>query len=921
MSDFEGPESYLMDTSEPDVIARALDRPSGAHFVRCALQVNPHHYSESYKNSPNDGDALSYAASLVEKAQELDIGVLAITDHNSVQDVAAFQEAASGSGVTVLPGFELESTDGIHVLCIYDSDATTARLNRLLGEFGIRETEPSRDNCSQDFAKILEMVSSQGGIAIAAHAYGEKGLFKALHKSARALAWKNEHLLAIQIPSSIDELDEGERSILKNNEPEYARPYKAGRHQAIAVVNAKDVASVSDLGDQGATTLIKFADQPSVEGLRQAFLDPDSRVRLNTDEEPEEHSELAAIAWEGGGFLDGDAIHFNPNLNVLIGGRGTGKSTVIESIRYALDLEPAGDEARNAHRDIVRHVLRSGTKVSLLVRSLHPAERRYRIERTVPNPPVVRNDEGEILDLRPIDVLPRVEVFGQHEISELTRSSSKLTLLLDRFVRSDADLETRKASIKRGLQASRAAMLEADDELSSIDERLAELPALEETLERFQEAGIEERLKDQSLLVRESQIVDSISERLQPVHEILATLRQELPLDQAFLSPRSLAELPGAPILDKTNSVLKELSDALEAATQQIESALERAQQGIDTITAEWSEHKSAIDEQYEAILRELQKTAVDGEEFIRLRRSIESLRPLQERRGTLVKLRNDEIQRRRDLIDEWEGVKANQFRELLKAAKRVNKRLEGYVKVKISAAGDRTPLTGLLKDEVGGRLDVAIRKLGAAEDLSLTDLAARCRGGAAELEKHYGITRQQAESIANAGESTLMKIEELELPPTTELLLNTSGGATEESWQSLRKLSKGQKATAVLLLLLLESEAPLIVDQPEDDLDNRFISEVIVEKMRDNKRQRQFVFSTHNANIPVLGDAELILGLDARGDIDDVDVDDGDFEGRAFLSPEHMGSIDTPAVRALVEEILEGGKEAFERRRRKYGF
>ena len=915
-----------MDTSEPDVIAEALDRPSGAHFVRCALQVNPHHYGESYKNSPNHGDAQNYAASLVEKARELGIGVLAITDHNSVQDVETFHEAASGSGVTVLPGFELESTDGIHVLCIYGSDTTTDRLERLLGEFGIREPEPSREACSKDFATILEMVSSQGGVAIAAHAFGSKGLFKALQKSARALAWKNEKLLAIQIPSSIDALDEGERSIIRNEVPEYARPYKAGQRQAIAVVNAKDVANLNHLSEEGATTLIKFAGQPSVEGLRQAFLDPDSRVRLNTDEEPEEHSELVAIVWEGGGFLDGGAIHFNPNLNVFIGGRGTGKSTVIESIRYVLDLEPAGDEARNAHRDIVRHVLRSGTKVSLLVRSLHPAERRYRIERTVPNPPVVRNDEGEILDLRPTDVLPRVEVYGQHEISELTRSGPKLTRLLHRFVRSDADLEARKTTIQRGLQASRVAILEADDELASIDERLAELPRLEETLERFQEAGLEERLRDQSLLVREAGIVDSISDRLQPLHEVLATLRQELPLDLAFLSSRSLAELPGAPILDKTNSVLTELSEALESTAKQIESALERAQQGIDTIAAEWSEHKTAIDEQYDAILRELQKSAVDGEEFIRLRRSIENLRPLKERRGALEKLRSEEVQRRRNLLDEWEGVKATQFRELSKAAKRVSKRLKGYVRVDVTAAGDRTPLMSLLRDEIGGRLDVAIRQLQSTEDLSLTDLAARCRGGGPALTKRFGITRQQAESIAGAGESTLMKIEELELPPTTELLLNTSGSATEESWQSLRKLSKGQKATAVLLLLLLESDAPLIVDQPEDDLDNRFISEVIVEKMRESKRQRQFVFSTHNANIPVLGDAELILGLDAKGDVDDGDVDDGDvddgdFEGRAFLSPEHMGSIDTPAVRYLVEEILEGGKEAFERRRRKYGF
>ena len=145
------------------------------------------------------------------------------------------------------------------------------------------------------------------------------------------------------------------------------------------------------------------------------------------------------------------------------------------------------------------------------------------------------------MNLRPIDVLPRVEVFGQHEISELTRSGPKLTRLLHRFIQSDDDLDARKASIRRGLQASRVAILEAEDELASIDERLAELPRLEETLVRFQEAGLEDRLRDQSLLVREAHIVDSISERLQPVHETLATLRQELPLDLAFLSPRSLA--------------------------------------------------------------------------------------------------------------------------------------------------------------------------------------------------------------------------------------------------------------------------------------------------------------------------------------------------------------------------------------------
>ena len=130
--------------------------------------------------------------------------------------------------------------------------------------------------------------------------------------------------------------------------------------------------------------------------------------------------------------------------------------------------------------------------------------------------------------------------------------------------------------------------------------------------------------------------------------------------------------------------------------------------------------------------------------------------------------------------------------------------------------------------------------------------------------------------------------------------------------WEALDDLSTGQKATAVLLLVLLESDAPLIVDQPEDDLDNRFITEGVVPKMREEKRRRQFIFATHNANIPVLGDAELIAALSASGEAG---------RGHAEIPADCEGSIDSTTVRELVEEILEGGREAFEMRRLKYGF
>ena len=157
------------------------------------------------------------------------------------------------------------------------------------------------------------------------------------------------------------------------------------------------------------------------------------------------------------------------------------------------------------------------------------------------------------------------------------------------------------------------------------------------------------------------------------------------------------------------------------------------------------------------------------------------------------------------------------------------------------------------------------------------------------------------------------MQLEELDLAPTTQIELNVAGQGQPAQWQRLEDLSTGQKATAVLLLLLLESDAPLVVDQPEDDLDNRFITEGVVPKMREEKLRRQFVFATHNANIPVLGDAELIVGLIASGEAGQ--------EGKACMPQEHMGSIDARPVRELVEEVLEGGRTAFEMRRLKYGF
>jgi len=141
---------------------------------------------------------------------------------------------------------------------------------------------------------------------------------------------------------------------------------------------------------------------------------------------------------------------------------------------------------------------------------------------------------------------------------------------------------------------------------------------------------------------------------------------------------------------------------------------------------------------------------------------------------------------------------------------------------------------------------------LRAKDDLSLTDLATTVAEGTAALVSKYGFSQNAAERISQGGAELALEIEECEIPAEAVLELNV-GTEKAQTWKELTQLSTGQKATAVLLLLLLESDAPLVVDQPEDDLDNRFIADSIVPTMRDEKKKRQFIFSTHNANIPCL--------------------------------------------------------------------
>jgi len=884
-------------------LIEALKQPNGARFYRCALQVNPFAYHGRHGKQSEFQNEADYNAAIIEACRANHIEAIAVTDHYRISDSHGLTQAARAAGVYVFGGFEAASDDGVHFLCLYDPSKDSS-LERMIGQLGVRDHNMLSPNGDKNCIKLMECVREQGGICIAAHVAADNGLLATLEGQPRMNAWKSPDLYACALPGPVGDAPQSVRAILENKDAAHKRD------RPVAVINASDVNSPAELAEPRSTCYIKMSEL-SVEGLRQAFLDPGSRIRLNSDPRPEPHAEFIAMAWEGG-FLDGTRLHFNGNLNVLVGGRGTGKSTVIESLRYALAIDPIGEEATKAHQGVLKYVLKSGTKVSLLVRSHHPAKHDYTIERTIPNPPVVKDEFGDVLNLSPRTVVPGVEVFGQHEISELTKSREKLTLLLERFVERDPNAGAQKAKLRLELERSRGRVTDVQREIKLIEERLGLLPSLEETQKRFQEAGLEDRLKEKSLLVREERILATIKERLAPVVALRQELADLLPIDAAFLSAKALDGLPNSALLADGVGILDRLAAQVHACTEQMGKALGAADAEVAALRGKWDEKKQAVEATYQALLRELQKSKIDGEEFIRLRRQIEELRPLREKKENLTRDLAAHQGSRRNLLDEWFNLQSAEYRALEKAAKRVTKKLTGRVRARVTMGGNREPLEKLLRESVGGNLAALLERLKSRDSLSLLELAQRCREGKDALIAAYALPPAAAERLALAPADVFMKLEELELPATTAVELNTSSDGEPETWQTIEALSTGQKATAVLLLLLLESEAPLVVDQPEDDLDNRFITDGVVPTMKDEKRKRQFVFSTHNANIPVLGDAELIVGLTTG-------VQNEAVQGR--VSEQHMGSIDMQPVREMVEEILEGGKTAFEMRRQKYGF
>ena len=217
----------------------------------------------------------------------------------------------------------------------------------------------------------------------------------------------------------------------------------------------------------------------------------------------------------------------------------------------------------------------------------------------------------------------------------------------------------------------------------------------------------------------------------------------------------------------------------------------------------------------------------------------------------------------------------------------------------------NRNPLLEFLNecnlDNVGHK---RLNWIETAEDFSPVKLAEMIRKGIESLESaRWDVTPSVASALVKLPLSKILEIEELELPDTITIELNVAHEGSV-NYRPLNMLSTGQQCTAILHMLLWITR-PLIMDQPEDNLDND-LSQTACNELRSQKYQGNFV-ATHNANIPVFGDAEWIGVFESK-------------ESHAYIAEDAQVLLIT-AGSTEGGEILEGGRMAFIQRKEKYGF
>ena len=613
-----------------------------------------------------------------------------------------------------------------------------------------------------------------------------------------------------------------------------------------------------------------------------------------------------------GGFLKGVTIQFDDHLNCLIGGRGTGKTTILEFIRFALGYMPDERiEPRKARdlQNLITANLREGNAITLEIASQEGAQ--YSVRRkSGDDAHVIKDTAGNI---RPIDLkkakLFDADIFSQNDIENAASNPLDQLKIIDRFREEELTVLAKEISgLIWDLETNAGEILNTRNNLTSLQDDVSEIEGIGERLKALtidageDPAEVSQHGAQIQAIGREQKVIERLTQGLD---ESMADLKRwwtslERISNIAF-PPGSLTG-PDRGLLEGLQMDWKGLVPEIQEGIQWMENTLTTFRQKADQVGRKIEGKALILQSEYEDIMVRHQAIRVKVQERDRLQKYYDDLVVKQGLYDQEKEHEESLGEERRQMLRRLSELNDKRCRMRDEIADMLNQQLSPMIRVQIVPMGNASEYQALL-NEAMKRSQMQYTRIveRIVERIHPTELTQLIQNGQVQvLMEKLEIDRERANKIVAQLQNTrdLFAIEAVEL--YDKPLIELKDGA---SYKAADRLSTGQKCTTILPILLLESERPLIIDQPEDNLDNAFVYDTVVKSVRKAKGTRQLIFVTHNPNIPVLGDAEKVVVLHSDGDHGEVIAE---------------GNVDM--VKQEIETILEGGSEAFEERRRRYG-
>lgn len=892
------------------------------------------------------------------KYMEAGIDCVAITDHNSgawidrLKAAYASMEQQRPEGFRELhlfPGIELSVNGGVHLLALFEKTATTAELDTLLGMVAYHGSKGDSDGVTRkSLVECVDAIIAAGGIPIPAHVDQAKGVLRCKADEPRKC-----ELDANTVQQILGHPDVIAMEVVA---PDFFPPaiYSDSKTRWASVLGT-DCHNFRPPYPQvpgSRYTWVKMG-TPSLEALKLALHDGDDfslrrsdKVEAGFDPNGEPDQWLESLEVTDARLMGRGRparFQFSPWMNALIGGRGSGKSTLVHFIRLATRREDQLARLGDGNRVLktLQNFKKAGTRTSdegalstdtQAVLVYRKGGERYRLT-------WLQQDGGTTVEsFDPVsdtwvpassqDVLNRfpLGIFSQDEIGLMAENPSALLQRIDEAI-GKADWDSKweqELSVFLGnlaqIRTLRARLADKDRLKGEMEDVIKKLAVLEnsEHAAVFKNARRVRRQQSQmeSLFEAYDQIVTEIREQQENLvlHDLQADVISPDHPEDAALSEVDLklrtAVGEAAKIIDQTRAALEQTA----------------VEQKAYLAASDWEKSRLTIEEEYKALMAELEAKGLgDPTQLAKLTARRQALeKSLKEMEGVEknIELLRDEAGRNQ------EGLLALRRDLQTKRAAFLERELKDnrYVKIELRAFGSEQD-----KD----RIEAELRRELGCEDTRFADAirnADRRAGIIEELYQDAGVSEEARitatldaldkwkVNITHAAKGrqsdlpgkfqTYLKKEFERRPeyfdrfyawwPEDSLEVSYSKGGAGRDFVSLRNGSAGEKAAALLAFFLAHGDLPLIIDQPENDLDNHLITDLVVSQLRENKKRRQIIVVTHNPNIVVNGDAEMVHAMRF-------------VSGQCTASA--SGSLQNGAVRTEVCEVMEGGRPALKSR------